>query len=152
MNDLLELHDGIERSRERIKKNGEVFTPEAIIEQMCKTVPDKDWTDPTKTFMDPTCGNGQILCYILKRRLEAGVSKKDAISTLFGIELMEDNAALARKRLAEILETNEYDDIIQHNVVCSDIFKWNIEKWCPRGEKLKMKHKTTSLGGANKIF
>ena len=150
--DLLETNDGIVRSKERIKKNGEVFTPEAIIEKMLENCPEKDWADPSKTFLDPTCGNGQILCCILKRRLEAGVSKRDAILTLFGIELMEDNVNLARKRLKEILDTDEFDDIIKHNIVCSDIFMWDIGKWCPRKEKLVIKHKKTSLGGTNKVF
>lgn len=143
--DLLETNDGISRSRERIIKNGEVFTPECIIEQMAENIPLEDWSNPDKTFLDPTCGNGQILCYILKRRLSAGVSKKTAISTLFGIELMEDNVLLCRKRLAEILETDEYNSIIENNIVCSDIFWWNIEKWCPRNEKLAVKHKNVTI-------
>lgn len=145
MSDLLETNDGISRSRERIIKNGEVFTPKCIIEELVKNVTDKDWSNPNKTFLDPTCGNGQILCYILKRRLEAGVSKKDAVSTLFGIELMEDNVKLCRKRLADILETHEFDDIIRHNIVCSDIFWWNIEKWEPRNEKFIIKHKNVFI-------
>ena len=154
MTDLLETNDGISRSRERIIKNGEVFTPECIIEQMVANVPQEDWSNPTKTFLDPTCGNGQILCYILKKRLEAGVSKKDAVSTLFGIELMEDNAKLCRKRLADILETHEFEDIINNNIVCSDIFWWNIEKWEPRKEKILIKHKNVFIKDkkTNSIF
>lgn len=140
--DLLETNDGISRSKERIKKNGEVFTPECIIEEMCNNIQPEVWSDASKTFLDPTCGNGQILCYILKKRLAAGVPKKDAISTLYGIELMEDNANKTRERLKEIIGTSEYDDIIAHNIVCSDIFMWNIEKWEPRTEKIVLKHKT----------
>ncbi|MBO7693594.1 MAG: N-6 DNA methylase [Methanobrevibacter sp.] len=152
MENKLELSDGIERSRDRIKKNGEVFTPFEIIEQMAQNCPEEDWKDPSKTFLDPTCGNGQILCYILQRRLASGVSPKDAISTLFGIELMKDNVKMTRKRLRDILNTSEYDDILEHNIVCSDIFMWDISKWCPRKERLVMKHKKTSLGGTNKVF
>ena len=152
--DLLETNDGIERSRERIIKNGEVFTPECIIEQMVANVPQEDWSNPTKTFLDPTCGNGQILCYILKRRLEAGVRKKDAISTLFGIELMSDNVEMARSRLERLLGTDQYNSIIEHNIVCSDIFWWNIEKWEPRKEKILIKHKNVFIKDkkTNSIF
>lgn len=150
--DLLETSDGISRTKDRIKKNGEVFTPEAVIELLAADCPEEDWSDPEKTFMDPTCGNGQILCYILKRRLAAGVSKKDAISTLFGIELMEDNVALARRRLEDILGTDEYNNVIEHNIVCSDIFMWDIAKWKPRKERLEIKHKATSMGGCKKVF
>lgn len=152
MDNLLELHDGIERSKERIKKNGEVFTPAPIVELMCNICPEEDWADPDKIFLDPTCGNGQILCTILKKRLAAGVSKKDAISTLFGIELMQDNVDLCRQRLAQILETDLYNNIIEENIVCSSIFDWDIENWQPRKDKYLFKHKQSSLGGTKKIF
>lgn len=154
MNDLFETTDGIQRNTERIKKNGEVFTPACLIQYLCKNVSDKDWADPTKTFLDPTCGNGQILCYILEKRLEHGVSKKDAISTLFGIELMEDNVQICKQRLREILQTNKFDDIINHNIVCSNIFYWNIAEWCPRKDKFIVKHKRANVNSSinHKLF
>lgn len=142
---MLEKHDGIERSRERVVKNGEVFTPDSIVEQLLACVSEDQWKDPTKTFCDPTCGNGQILVNILKRRLAAGVSKKDAISTLYGVELMEDNCDLTRKRLAAVLGTSKYNDIIEHNIVCSDFFEWDFEHWCSRKEKIVMKHKVIKV-------
>lgn len=122
--------DNVERDRDRVKKNGEVFTPSSIVEKMMDMVSDESvWSDPTKKFIDPTCGNGNILIGILRRRLANGVSAKDAVSTLYGIELMEDNVILARKRIAEEIGTHEYDDIIEHNIVCSDFFKWDLENW-----------------------
>lgn len=131
--------DGTERTKERIKKNGEVFTPSSIIEQMMDMVDDENvWADPTKTFLDPTCGNGNILIGMLRRRLANGVSPKDAVSTLFGVELMEDNVKMCRERIAQEIGTHEYDDIIEHNIVCSDIFEWDLENWKP-------KHKTKTL-------
>jgi len=122
--------DNVERDRDRVKKNGEVFTPSSIVEKMMDMVSDESvWSDPAKKFIDPTCGNGNILIGILRRRLANGVSPKDAVSTLYGIELMEDNVILARKRIAEEIGTHEYDDIIEHNIVCSDFFKWDLENW-----------------------
>ena len=122
--------DTVERDRDRVKKNGEVFTPSSIVEKMMDMVSDESvWSDPAKKFIDPTCGNGNILIGILRRRLANGVSPKDAVSTLYGIELMEDNVILARKRIAEEIGTHEYDDIIEHNIVCSDFFKWDLENW-----------------------
>jgi len=122
--------DNVERDRDRVKKNGEVFTPSSIVEKMMDMVSDESvWSDPAKKFIDPTCGNGNILIGILRRRLANGVSAKDAVSTLYGIELMEDNVILARKRIAEEIGTHEYDDIIEHNIVCSDFFKWDLENW-----------------------
>ena len=122
--------DGLERDRERIKANGEVFTPSTIVEKMMDMVSDESaWSDPKKKFLDPTCGNGNILIGMLRRRLANGVSPKDAVSTLYGIELMEDNVKLCRERIAQEIGTHEYDDIIEHNIVCSDFFKWDLENW-----------------------
>ena len=135
MSELLTTNDGIIRSKERTDSTGEVFTPDSICQQMIDYVPQEVLSDPTKTFCDPTCGNGQILVNILKRRLAAGVSKKDAISTLYGVELMEDNTQLCRKRLAEILGTDEFNSIIEHNVVCHDFFDWDFEHWRPKKKK-----------------
>lgn len=128
--------DEIERDRERVKKLGEVFTPSSIIERMMDMVSDENvWSDPTKTFLDPTCGNGNILIGMLRRRLANGVSPKDAVSTLYGIELMEDNVKLCRERIANEIGTHDYDDIIEHNIVCSDFFKWDLENWCSLEKK-----------------
>lgn len=130
--ELLTNNDGIVRSKERTDANGEFFTPDSICNQMIDYVPQEILSDPTKTFLDPTCGNGQILVNILKRRLANGISKKDAISTLYGVELMEDNVKLCRKRLEEILETSEHNNIIEHNIVCHDFFDWDFENWKPK--------------------
>ena len=130
--ELLTNNDGIIRSKERTDANGEFFTPDSICNQMIDYVPQEILSDPTKTFLDPTCGNGQILVNILKRRLANGISKKDAISTLYGVELMEDNVKLCRKRLEEILETSLYNNIIKHNIVCHDFFDWEFENWKPK--------------------
>lgn len=131
--------DGTERTKERIKKNGEVFTPSSIIEQMMDMVDDEIWKDPTKTFLDPTCGNGNILIGMLRRRLANGISPKDAVSTLYGTELMQDNVDLCKKRirmeLGNGVETHEFDDIIDNNIVCTDFFEWNYEKWCSKKPK-----------------
>lgn len=135
MSELLTINDGIIRSKERTDSTGEVFTPDSICNQMIDYVPQEVLSDPTKTFCDPTCGNGQILVNILKRRLAAGVSKKDTISTLYGVELMEDNVQLCRKRLAEILGTDEFNSIIEHNIVCHDFFDWDFEHWRPKKKK-----------------
>ena len=56
------------KSKKRVKKFGEVFTPEFIVKQMC------DLCEPTISQVDrkvfePTCGNGNFLVEILNRKL-----------------------------------------------------------------------------------
>lgn len=39
------------------------------------------------------------------------------------------------KRIAKFMKNFTDEDcskIINHNFVCSDIFKWDIENWCPK--------------------
>lgn len=133
MQDLNFTNDGIIRSKERIKKNGEVATPFEIVDRMIAKIPESEWKDPKKTFLDPAAGNGQILVRMLQKRLDSGISKEDAVKTLYGVELMQDNRDLAVKRILEIVGP-KYRSIVEHNIVCSDFFNWDFENWRPKTE------------------
>ena len=122
----------------RRKETNEVFTPFEIVERMCSMVPDSDWADPSKTFLEPTFGNGNIVCYIIWKRMASGVPWKDALETLYGIELMPDNVKECKARVVNLLQglgvtcgRKEIDAILDRNLVCSDFFDWDIENWCP---------------------
>lgn len=135
--------DGIERSQERIKKNGEVFTPDSIIQTMMDMVEDQTiWSNPEKTFLDPTCGDGNIIVAMLTRRLNSGVSPRDAVSTMYGVELMQDNVDKCKERIRVLLGSEEspchdYDDILDENIVCHDFFDWDFDNWRPLAPKAK---------------
>lgn len=131
--ELFTNNDGIQRSKERITKNGEVFTPFSVIDQMISKIPEEKWKDPKATFLDPTAGSGNILVRMLEKRLASGISKKDAVKTLYGVELMQDNRDLCVRRILEIVGP-EYAKIVNHNIVCADFFKWDFEKWTPKEE------------------
>lgn len=124
---------------ETAKKNGEVWTPPEIIDQMIAKIPAKNWSDPTKTFLDPTCGTGNIIVRMLEKRLASGVSKKDAISTLYGVELEQANVDICKERIRCVLgdgtATHKFDDIIDKNIVCHDFFTWDFENWCPKASE-----------------
>lgn len=146
MNDLNTANDGIRRTKDRIKATGEVFTPVDLVDDMCARIPDDDWKDPTKTFLEPTFGSGNMLCRMLERRIAFGVTPMDAIRTMYGLELMQDNVDLCRKRVKDILVehgqsiTKEVEEILEHNLVCTDFFKWDLANWRPytKGELILM--------------
>lgn len=135
MKDLNFTNDGIERSKERIKKNGEVATPFAIVDKMIEKIPDEKWKDPKATFLEPCMGNGQIIVRMLQKRLDSGISKEDAVKTLYGVELMQDNRDMAVQRVLEIVGP-KYRKIVEHNLVCADFFEWDFDNWCPKKEEL----------------
>jgi hypothetical protein len=109
------------KSKTRIKKNGEIFTPEYIVDEMLALLPDGILDDASKTFLDPTCGNGNILVTILKRRIELGLDPTASCNSLYGIDLMPDNVKECIERLLELAPYSK-PNVKQHDFFEVD---WN---------------------------
>ena len=109
------------KSKERIKKTGEIFTPSHIVDEMLALLPAGILEDPKMTFLDPTCGNGNILVRILERRIELGLDPIESCSSLYGIDLMQDNIDEATVRLLALAPTAKI------NLKQADFFEvdWN---------------------------
>ena len=88
---------GVERDRLRVKATGEVFTPTNIVREMLEQIPIKQFRDPNKTFLDNSCGDGQFLGEVLIRKIENGSTFEQALSTIYGVDLMIDNVDLCRE-------------------------------------------------------
>lgn len=98
------------KSKQRVADHGEVFTAEREVKAMCDLV--KQETERIESrFLEPACGNGNFLAEILTRKLAVvkaryGKSPADyekysvlAITSIYGVELLQDNAAECRERL-----------------------------------------------------
>ena len=120
----------------------EDFTPPEVVEMLFENVPQNLFTDFSKTFCDPCAGIGNILVYVLNMRLEYCKSEEDiinALSTLYGVELMHDNLEeLHYTLLNTILINFEYNsdtfiskiwEILKRNFVCSDAMEWDFDNW-----------------------
>lgn len=90
---------GIERDAVRVKATAEVFTPDGLVEELVKETGLKNINNPKNQIIDPTCGDGQFLAYILYCRLKKGVPLLTALKTLYGIEKEKDNHRLCQARL-----------------------------------------------------
>lgn len=134
--------DITQKRKDRHHITQEDFTPPEVIDMLFKNITQDLYTDFSKTFCDPCAGIGNILVYVLNRRLEYCKSEDDilnALSTLYGVELMEDNLEeLHYTLLNAILINSEYNsnifiskiwEILKRNFVCSDAMEWNFEKW-----------------------
>lgn len=116
MSNIVDLEQLFHRSKERIKNLGEVFTPEAYVEDMLDLLA-KDkrglWADEDTAFFEPCCGHGNIVLSIYKRRLE-GIYKKalsqgnreapyyavaNALNTLWAIDIDAKNVENCRSRV-----------------------------------------------------
>lgn len=118
------------RSIERKKSFGEVFTPPELVSEMLDKLPQNELLDPTKTVGDITgCGNGNFLIEVLDRRLKAGVTHKDALKTIYGIDIMEDNIAECKDRLSLNSTEPEIWEILNHNIICADALDPNHPGW-----------------------
>ena len=110
---------GVERDKSRVKSTGEIFTPTPLVQEMLDKIPVKMFQDPTKTFIDPSCGDGQFLGEIIIYKMENGSTFEQALSTTYGIDLMPDNVELCRNRLLCGLEDFRY--IVENNIVCASL-------------------------------
>lgn len=98
------------KSKERVVKHGEVFTAEREVNAMLDLVKGS-FRDVGDTFFEPACGYGAFLKEILMRKLKrvtdvSGRSRKKyeklsvlSVSSVYGIDIMEDNVEYCRTLL-----------------------------------------------------
>lgn len=97
------------KSKERVRELAEVFTGEREVRSMLDLVRYLS-ENPEHTFLEPSCGNGNFLVAILKRKLETIKTKYrnqidaefymiKAIASIYGIDISEENVLEARERL-----------------------------------------------------
>ena len=124
-----EYMSGVERDKLRIKQTAEVFTPTPLVQEMLDKLEQQDptlFSDPTKTFLDNSCGDGQFLSEVIIRKIErSGCSLEQALQTTYGVDLMEDNVIECRKRLVGPNPTPEILEIVTKNSVCHDALTYD---------------------------
>jgi type I restriction-modification system DNA methylase subunit len=114
---------GIDRQQSRVKETGEVFTPTELVQDILNTLDHSIFTDPEKTFLEPSCGDGQFLGEVLIRKMENGSTFEQALSTVYGVDLMQDNVELCRERL--LCGRNDLRHIVEQNIVCADALRYH---------------------------
>ena len=103
------------KSKKRVTDHGEVFTSEREVNAMLDLV--KQETERIDSrFLEPACGNGNFLAEVLRRKLavvEAKYKKNQleferyavlAVSSIYGVDILEDNAQECRERLFIIFD------------------------------------------------
>ena len=115
-------------SKKRVRKHGEVFTPSHIVQRMLGLPPiNEACHDLTKTFFEPGAGEGAFLVEILKRKLSMVEKQYNdtlaryenysllALSTLYGIELLDDNTRFCSMALYQIYYDAYREQLNKHN-------------------------------------
>ena len=139
------------KSKQRVRDHGEVFTPEHIVNDMLDLV--KQETERIDSrFLEPACGTGNFLVEILRRKLAVVVSryKKEqleyeryaviAVSSIYGVDLLQDNVEEARKRLFDIFD-EQYSKLYKDKckTECLRSVKFILERNILRGDALTLK-------------
>ena len=111
------------KSKNRVQKYGEVFTPNWIVKKMLSepTIQNK-LHDIHATFLEPSVGEGAFITEILHQKLIYidEISNKSnwikntlwVIASIYGIELSDDNLIIAKQNLVEVL-TQHYQNFYQ---------------------------------------
>jgi hypothetical protein len=117
-------------NKQRVTEHGEVYTANREVNAMLDLV--KSETERIDSrFLEPACGNGNFLKEVLLRKLKVVESRFKtnlteyernsviAVSSLYGIDILEDNVTACRRRLF-----NVFDDEYQR------LFKGLVRKDC----------------------
>ena len=118
-----EYMSGVDREVARVKATGEVFTPTPLVQEILDHLDPTLFTDPTKTFIDPACGDGQFLSEVLIRKLEADIPLEVALTTIYGVDLMPDNVKLTQDRL--LCGQEHLRHIVDNNIVNADALTYD---------------------------
>jgi len=111
------------KSKQRVADHGEVLTGEREVNAMLDLV--KAETERIDSrFLEPACGTGNFLAEILQRKLRvvaARYAKSQieyeryavlAVSSIYGIDILEDNVQECRQRLFDIFDV-EYSRLFR---------------------------------------
>ena len=134
------------RSKSRVRNLGEVFTPKKVVDDMLDMV-DHKAREIESRFLEPSCGTGNFLVEILRRKLRTvGEVSQDhhslefnsllALSSIYGVDIDKENVAESRQRMKSILcdfldrraLNSKYtqgfqgaiDYVLKKNIVCGD--------------------------------
>ena len=139
------------QTKNRIADFGEVFTAEREVNAMLDLV--KQETERIDSrFLEPACGDGNFLVEVLKRKLNVvksryGKNPSDyeiysviAISSIYGVELLEDNTFECRNRLFDFWN-KQYSSVCDSFATdeCRESVKFILKKNILNGDALSLK-------------
>lgn len=136
------------KSSDRVKNHGEVLTARREVEAMLDLVKNESERIDSK-FLEPACGDGNFLVAILERKLKTVTtrykSKKidfevnllSALSSIYGIDLLEDNVEIAINRMFEIAFTCYKDALkVKPDEEFQQVMKFILTKNILQGDSL----------------
>ena len=90
------------KSKDRVRELGEVFTNSREVNAMLGLIPN---ITIDMTFLEPSCGNGNFVVEIMKRKFDLCKKKSDyirALQSVVAIDIMADNIQECKQRIKEL--------------------------------------------------
>jgi len=121
-----------EKRKARKKTTAEDFTPSSLVNEILDKLNEygKESWDEEKTFLDPACGNGNMLIEVLKRKLSLHHDPIKALKSIYGTDIMSDNIRECRLRLLKVLKdakvniTEEIVKVVFNQIVWTSLRKY----------------------------
>jgi SAM-dependent methyltransferase len=139
------------KSKQRVADHGEVFTSDCEVNAMLDLV--KQEADRIDSrFLEPACGTGNFLVEILRRKLavvESRYKKSQleyeryaviAVTSIYGIDILEDNVEECRNRIFKLFD-KQYTSFYKKKAKeeCRVSIKYILGKNILRGDALTLK-------------
>lgn len=115
------------RSKQRVADHGEVFTASREVNAMLDLVKQETQRIESR-FLEPACGTGNFLSEILRRKLDVVKNRYRksqfefernaviAVSSIYGIDILEDNVQECRQRMASIFLDEYYKALYAEDI------------------------------------
>jgi SAM-dependent methyltransferase len=143
------------KTKQRVADYGEVYTAPREVNAMLDLV--KQETERIESrFLEPACGTGNFLLEVLSRKLARIVSRYaqgpaaarleyeryavSAVSSLYGIDILEDNVLQCRSRLFALFQTRYIDHFgLFQNDDLPQTVQYILDRNIIRGDALTLK-------------
>lgn len=118
----------------RERTGTEVFTPEWLVVEMCDALerenPGEDVFSPWRTFLEPSCGDGNFIVEILRRKFMRCKTRRDyttALESVYGMDIQADNVEDCIRRVTALCceyfkpTHQELEIITNHYIMCDSL-------------------------------
>lgn len=138
------------KTKKRVEDHGEVFTAEREVNAMLDLVKQETMRIESR-FLEPACGTGNFLVEVLRRKLvfvksrykksqlEYERNAVSAISSIYGIDLLEDNVQECQTRLFAIFD-EQYRSLYHDHCKkeCRNSVRYILQRNILRGDALTL--------------
>jgi len=107
------------KSKERIKRTGEVFTPEELVTKLLNQIPEEKFQNPESTFLDNSAGDGNFLVVLKERLCQYHPEEHVLEHMIYAVEKEPDNHATLCERLGVSIDHSHF--------ICADALEYNYD-------------------------